>query len=273
MITLIRFLVTVLPSPLAASLTLFLARFPVIKPKLKERDHNALNAASSFSFNNDTRIAYSWGEGPIIILSHGWEGRASQLAPIAQALAAKGFRAIAYDGKAHGKSHGKGTTFLGFQRDMQALTQHLDQPVHAYIAHSAGGLSLMAARFKGEVTANHYITLASPRAPYPFIATLRRELGIGDKTKKHCESQVAQQFDCSWQDLMEGMAFQYQNQGELLAIYDENDELVDPEDANSVLKQWPNAQTYTTKGLGHIKVMWDKTVIERIVDFVALPSA
>lgn len=217
-------------------------------------------------------MAYRWGSGPIIILIHGWEGRASQFAPIAQALANKGFCAIAYDGKAHGKSAGKGTTFLGFQQDIQALTEHLNQPVHAYVAHSAGGLSLMAARIKNNVTAKHYVTLAAPRAPYPFIDTLRRELGIGHKTKGHCENQVAKQFDRSWGELMNGAAFQDAQQGELLAIFDEQDELVDPTDADVVINKWPNAQTYTTQNLGHIKVLWDNRVIDRITSFVSIPN-
>jgi pimeloyl-ACP methyl ester carboxylesterase len=273
MITLFRFIISALPSQLAARFALFIARFPAIKPKLKERDRAALASATGFTFSEGSRVAYSWGSGPIIILIHGWEGRASQLAPIAQALAKKGFCAIAYDGKAHGKSTGKSTTFLGIQQDIQAITKHLNQPIHAYVAHSAGGLSLMAARIKHNVTAKHFITLAAPRAPYPFINTLKRELGIGNKTKQHCQNQVAKQFDLSWDALMDGFAFEGSEQGKLLAIFDEQDELVDPADADVVIKRWPNAQTYTTQDLGHIKVLWDKQVIDRIVSFVSTPSS
>ena len=42
-------------------------------------------------------VAWSWGEGPTVLLVHGWEGRGSQMAAFAAPLAEAGFRAVAFD--------------------------------------------------------------------------------------------------------------------------------------------------------------------------------
>lgn len=269
-----RFFIHLLPGYLGAKLTLFLASFPVIKPKLKDRDEIALASASTFTFKNNTRIGYSWGNGPLIILIHGWEGRASQFAPIAMALAEQGFQAVAYDGKGHGLSNGKGATFLSFQQDLNALINHFNQPVHAFVGHSAGGLSLMAAKKKHLIQAKYFITLAAPLAPYPFLASLKKVLGIKGKTEYSCQKQVAKQFNCSWQKLIDGYVFtpQKQDSQKLLAIYDQDDEMVKFDDQYAVKALWPSAHVYTTKKLGHIKILWDKGVINEICEFVEPPK-
>src|SRR5436190_15309881 len=48
--------------------------------------------------------AWSWGEGPTVVLAHGWEGRGSQMGALALAIAGAGMRAVAIDGPAHGAS-------------------------------------------------------------------------------------------------------------------------------------------------------------------------
>src|SRR5882724_8654260 len=46
--------------------------------------------------------AWEWGQGPAVILVHGWGSRAGRFSAMGQALVDGGFRVIAYDGPAHG---------------------------------------------------------------------------------------------------------------------------------------------------------------------------
>jgi len=57
---------------------------------------------------------YELGEGPVVLLVHGWSGRASQMGSIASSIAEKGFKTITFDAFAHGSSPGKQTTVLEF---------------------------------------------------------------------------------------------------------------------------------------------------------------
>jgi len=50
---------------------------------------------------------WALGQGPAVLLVHGWEGASGQFAPMALALAARGLRTVAFDLPAHGSSEGK----------------------------------------------------------------------------------------------------------------------------------------------------------------------
>ena len=54
-------------------------------------------------FEGRTLATYTWGEGPAVLLAHGWGSRASHMALIARGLARNGFRAVAFDAPAHGR--------------------------------------------------------------------------------------------------------------------------------------------------------------------------
>ena len=54
-------------------------------------------------------VAYRWGRGErAVLLLHGWQGRASQFAPLVRELVAEGFRVTSFDAPAHGASGGQG---------------------------------------------------------------------------------------------------------------------------------------------------------------------
>src|SRR4051812_3545595 len=55
-------------------------------------------------------VSYRWGYvGPVVVLVHGWRGRASQFAPLVRSLVADGHRVVAFDAPAHGASRGSRT--------------------------------------------------------------------------------------------------------------------------------------------------------------------
>ena len=48
--------------------------------------------------------AWSWGNGPTVLLVHGWNGRATQLGGFVEPLVARGYRVVAFDAFGHGES-------------------------------------------------------------------------------------------------------------------------------------------------------------------------
>ncbi len=51
--------------------------------------------------------ALRWGQGPTVLLMHGWEGRPTQFASLINALVDAGYTVVALDGPAHGRSLGE----------------------------------------------------------------------------------------------------------------------------------------------------------------------
>ena len=72
---------------------------------------------------SDGEVAFwSWGQGPAVLLVHGWEGRAAQWVPMAERLVRSGHRAVMLDLPAHGSSEGSRTHVVAFARAGQAVT-------------------------------------------------------------------------------------------------------------------------------------------------------
>jgi hypothetical protein len=57
-------------------------------------------------------VGWTWGEGPPVLLMHGWEGRAAQLGAFVGPLVAAGLKVVGYDAPAHGESAGKTATLI-----------------------------------------------------------------------------------------------------------------------------------------------------------------
>jgi pimeloyl-ACP methyl ester carboxylesterase len=85
--------------------------------------------------------AYEWaGAGPTVLIVHGWISHSARFAPLIESLRAQGFRVIAFDAPAHGRSSGRRADLNAFRAALEGTAARLG-PVHAVVAHSFGALS------------------------------------------------------------------------------------------------------------------------------------
>ena len=62
---------------------------------LREQDAVLLEDAAQFSFGpQNSRPAWSFGTGPVVLLVHGYSGRGIQMAQLARTISRHGFRAV-----------------------------------------------------------------------------------------------------------------------------------------------------------------------------------
>lgn len=93
-------------------------------------------------FRDDYLPVFAWGDGPVVLLVHGWAGRAAHLAALAGRIAEAGFTAVAYDGPGHTPAAIAGTvdgraTLVDVTRAVTAVGRYVG-PVHAVVGHSMG---------------------------------------------------------------------------------------------------------------------------------------
>ena len=67
---------------------------------------------------------YRWGEGPPVLLMHGWGGRGTQLHSFIAPLLERGYQVIALDGPAHGRTAGRQTTVFEFVSALASVNEH-----------------------------------------------------------------------------------------------------------------------------------------------------
>src|SRR5688572_12069614 len=95
-------------------------------------------------FGRGTLRGFTAGEGPTVLLVHGWGDRASRLGAFIAPLTAAGYRVAAVDLPAHGDSSGLRTNAYEAAAGIRATADHLGG-VDAVIAHSMGGAETLLA--------------------------------------------------------------------------------------------------------------------------------
>jgi pimeloyl-ACP methyl ester carboxylesterase len=214
--------------------------------------------------DHEVRV-WIWGEGPAVLLVHGWGGRAAQFAPFVPALVAAGHTVVAYDGPAHGESTGSRATLLDF-RDAVRAVGLAARPLAGLVAHSLGATAAALAVHEG-LPVDRVVFLAPPADPAPFFRRFLRTLGIAPALAPSIEATFERQTGFRWRDLVVP-AFIPPPAVPLLVVHDRSDREVPWHDGAAIAAAWPDAALVTTEGLGHRRLVRDPRVAARVVDFL-----
>lgn len=264
----LKALVILLPTALAVRLVLALVAVAKRMP-LKPRDREALARADAVRWGPTRKHqAYAWGDGPLVLLVHGWGGGAAQMAPLAEHLAWLGFRAVAPDLSGHGASPGRRISFAGMASDLRDLPSVLGDPV-AVIGHSAGAMTMMAARQSGALTAQCWAGLNAPLYPYPPITAIKKAINPPERILQPCQDAFCAQFGLDTKAAKAGALYADGDDAPLLLVHDADDDQVRASDGQAISAQWPTAICRTTQDLGHHKTLWDEATVIAVGDFVS----
>lgn len=208
--------------------------------------------------------ALCWGQGPAVLLMHGWEGRPTQFASLITALVEGGYSVIALDGPAHGQSPGREAHVLLFARAMLEAAAELP-PLHAVVGHSMGGASAMLAVQLGLRTQ----ALVSIAAPARFLDVLRgftRMMGLPPRARSAFIQEVELTFGMPLKHL--DVARYHMNLPGLI-VHAEDDTFV-PVKASEVIHQaWFDSRLLRLEQGGHQRVLADPRVIEGVLALLA----
>lgn len=119
--------------------------------------------------------AWEWGRGPTVLLLHDWEGEARDLEAFIVPLVNAGYRVLAADLPAHGRSSGSQAGIAHWQRAVVALARHAGT-VQGVVAAGLGDTVALRAALEG--TALGRLALLAPTAS-PAAALWQRALALG----------------------------------------------------------------------------------------------
>ena len=110
-----------------------------------------------------------WGNGPAVVLSHGWPLNADSWEYQTHFLASNGYRAIAHDRRGHGRSTQTwhGNEMNTYADDLSALITALDLRDVALVGFSAGGGEI--ARYIGRHSGDRVAKVALISTVSPFM--------------------------------------------------------------------------------------------------------
>ena len=211
---------------------------------------------------------YIWGERnkPTVLLVHGWNGRGAQLGAFAHDLVSKGYRVITFDAPGHGRSSSNETNLLEISNVIQQL-EHRFGPFHAGISHSFGGLCLMHAVHTG-IKIDKVVCIASAYNVERLVQIFARIFHVPETVVEQQKRLLEHKFGNDlWQQFsVPDIVKKTDAKG--LIIHDEKDEDIPVERSKMIAKDWVNSELVLTSGLGHRRILRNKTVINKVTAFI-----
>jgi non-heme chloroperoxidase len=97
---------------------------------------------AEIKMKDGTQIYYKdWGEGPVVVFSHGWPLNSDSVESPMLFLASNGFRCIAHDRRGHGRSSqpSNGNDMDTYASDLSEIIEFLDLKSAVLVGFAAGG--------------------------------------------------------------------------------------------------------------------------------------
>ena len=232
----------------------------------REQHYRNIAKRIPFEYAGKPLAVYTWGEGPTVLLTHGWNGRATQLWSFIDPLVKSGFRAVAFDMPAHGQSAGKSTDLFKMAEAMRLVANGFD-PLHGIIAHSLSNAALVMALGDG-LKAKKAICISPPAQSILMLKNYADALELSPKIQTRMCDLFEQNYGAEvWKQTSAG-----ENVNGLstpvLVVHDKDDREVPWEEGESIAQNWPGAEFFSTETLGHRRILRNTEVIAKSVTFL-----
>jgi pimeloyl-ACP methyl ester carboxylesterase len=238
---------------------------PRNEPRPEEEAFLATGTRFTVRSENQDLAVWAWGNGPVVVLAHGWGSRAGRFSAIGGALAQAGFRVVLFDAPAHGASKGRQASLPQFSRALRAVGDTVG-PVHGLVGHSLGGAAVSLALRDG-LRAGRAVLLSPPADVVLFSHAFAEYLRLPPRTRtvmrRNLETRLRFRFEeLHIPTLARGMT------APVLIFHDREDADVPYGHGEEIAGAWPGAQLVATTGLGHRAILRDPEVIRGTVTFL-----
>ncbi|WP_369990461.1 alpha/beta fold hydrolase [Pseudomonas xanthosomatis] len=208
--------------------------------------------------------ALRWGQGPTVLLMHGWEGRPTQFAALIETLVAAGHTVVSLEGPAHGRSPGNQAHVVLFARALLEAAAELP-PLRAVIGHSMGGASVLLALQWG-LRAEAAVSIAAPAQLLGVLRGFARHLGLPARARAAFIRQVEQDVGMQVARL-DVSGYQLDLPG--LVVHASDDALVPASESQVIHKAWFDSRLLLLEEGGHQRVLADPRLGEAVLELLA----
>ena len=225
------------------------------------------------------------GEGPEVWFIHGWAGRGSQFHILAAAAAQAGFKAMLWDGPAHGDTAGKQALDAGaaltslskkknpLQTNMIEFSSWLRQDIEsrpnpplAIVGHSFGGSASVYLCTEG-LKVKKLVSIAAPAILYKVFTNFWKLIRLPKRAQEHFIDLAR---STTGKDVHQLTADKLKERTDLqiLIIHDEDDREVAFDHANVFKSIRPDLDLFVPKKLGHYRILQSEIVAEKLTSFL-----
>jgi len=210
--------------------------------------HDAFD--SVLDVNGKRLRVFCWpGDGPTILLAHGWSSRAGRLAAFVEPLRRAGFEVLAFDAPAHGDSSGAQSDMVAYVESLRAVIASAGG-VHGIVAHSFGARAslLLAARKLADVRA--LVLMSMPPDVSHMLSQFKLVLNLREDVQHLLDRALTARYGGAIDRHVPELDA-YPVDIPVLLLHDSEDDVAPVGHANALARQLPRAQLSLTRGLNH----------------------
>ena len=209
--------------------------------------------------------SYQWqGNGPTVLLMHGWESNTFRWRNLIQKLKEQNFNIIAFDAPGHGYSSGN-RLYVPLYAISSRFMMEKHKPTHI-VAHSLGGMTTLYDHYLNpESTVEKIVTIGSPCDFEQFMEHYQGLLKFNNKVKDALNRRLKEWLGFHFHEFSSAI-FVKENTKKGLLFHDKEDVQVPYEASVKVQKHWKGSRLISTTGLGHS--MHQDEVNNQIVEFL-----
>jgi pimeloyl-ACP methyl ester carboxylesterase len=220
-------------------------------------------------FGDGELALLEWGQGPAVLMVHGWGSHATHMGRMIGPLVGAGFRVIAFDAPAHGMSSGRSTDLVQFASAIASVAAYAG-PLHAVVGHSFGAAMAMYAWRDWGVEAERMVLISSFEHCNWFVEAFGRHVGLTTGVLERVRQMLVRLYGgrLDWSrmsvaDMVRAVDFP------VLIVHDQDDDEIPFEHGLALAGARPGAQFKATRGHGHQLVVRNADVIDGVVRFLA----
>jgi pimeloyl-ACP methyl ester carboxylesterase len=235
----------------------------------RETDALARGVFRREPFGKGFLATWTFGEGPAVLLVHGWGGHAGRLFRFIDPLVAHGYSVVTFDAPGHADSTGTESSLPDFAAAINYLAS-LRGPFAGIVGHSLGATATALVVRRG-LPVPRIVLLAPGADPEKYTGRFAQYFRMPASVREGMKRRLAQRYSVTWNDLRLDTAIE-KAPAEMLVIHDRGDCLVPWRDGKAIADAWPGARLITTRGLGHHKILRDPGVVAAAVELLAPPE-
>lgn len=245
------------------------------KRSMSTKAQPIMNQATQMIITHGSRqlATYVWeGDGPTILLVHGWESDASRMRGFVRPFLAQGFRVVAFDAPAHGRSGGRQTNFIDYSGAIQTVIQTIG-PVQFIIAHSFGAAATLFTLVREpNLSVERVVSIGAPSRLQDMIDSWATFVGMSRESVQEMQRKLVDRVGLPVTWLTVETAVSHLTIPGLI-IHDREDSVVAYTNAEAIHRQWTTSTLFTTQGLDHRGPLHDREVLHQVMAFLTQPLA
>lgn len=240
---------------------------PPLPNRVRSRWEDTVREAEpiEIEWSGELHHGYSIGSGPLVVLVHGWGGRASQMGELANAIAGRGYRALAVDAPGHGQAKFDTTNIFEMSELLDAVVERFGRP-ESVVAHSLGAMATVNAM--SESMPRRLVLLAPILDVEQVLEVFAARAALMPWTANGLRRRIRRFVGDDWDAFRAGPLVEL-GDAEVLVVHDPEDPDAPFATSATLAAVRDNTRVVVGESLGHTKLLTDSPTVELVAGFVA----